>query len=112
MAYSIPIQKGIKREYSRGARECQLSNGVDSEIGRHTEATLIRKKVNQKRHMPVMHGSVAQLIRYVLTAPKANRKQYKLICGNSEYGWSHMEELAGRFGIEVDQQEIDAQGQV
>ena len=71
-----------------------MSNGVDSGIGRHTEAPLIRKKVSQKWHVPVVHGPVAQLIRYVLTAPKTNRKQYKLVCGNSEYGLSHMEELA------------------
>ena len=111
MAYSTPNLKGIKRS-KRGAGEPQLSNGVDSGIGRHTEAALIRKKVNQKRHVPVMHGPVAQLIRYVLTSPKANRKQYKLVCGNSEYRLSHMEELAGRFGIEVKETGIDAQGQV
>jgi hypothetical protein len=89
-----------------------LSSGVDSGIGRHTEAALIRKKVNQKRHVPVMRGPVAQLVRYVLTAPKANRKQYKLVCGNSEYGLNHMEELAGRFGIGVDEPGSDAQGPV
>lgn len=85
-----------------------MSESIDSGISRHTEAALMRKRTNQKRHILVMHGRIEQLIRYVLTTPAANRKQYKLVCGNSEYGLSRIKALAGQFGIEIDDSGTDA----
>jgi hypothetical protein len=89
-----------------------LSESIDGGIGRHAEAALMRKRTNQKRHMLVMHGRIEQLIRYVLTTPEANRKQYKLVFGNTEYGLSHIKALAGKFGIRIDDTGTDAEGRI
>ncbi len=77
-----------------------MSQNIDGRISRHTEAALMRKRTNQK-HRLVMHGRVEQLVRYVLTTPEANRKQYKLVSGNSEYGLSHIKALAAKFAINI-----------
>ncbi len=103
--------KGIKREQEQGHR----GGAVVRERRRWnwpSEAALMRKRTNQKRHMLVMHGRIEQLIRYVLTTPKANRKQYKLVWGNSEYGLNHVKTLAGKFGIQIDETGTDAEDQI
>jgi hypothetical protein len=68
---------------------------------RHAEAALVRKKAHQKRRTLVMRGRVEQLIRYVLSIPKANPKEYSLVCGDKEYGWGRMEGLARKLEMNV-----------
>jgi hypothetical protein len=70
-------------------------------IHRHAEAALVRKKAHQKRRTLVMRGRVEQLIRYVLSIPKVNRKEYKLVCGDKEYGLGRMERLARKLKMNV-----------
>jgi hypothetical protein len=77
-------------------------------MDRKTEATLVRKRVHQRRHTLVMHGSIEQLIRYVLTIPKPNRRQYKLVCGDSEYGSGRIEAFARELGIVVSDEKVAA----
>ena len=63
-------------------------------IGAHSEAVLLRKRAYQKRPTVVMRGRVEQLVRYVLSTPTAHRKEYRLVCGDQEYGLSRVEALA------------------
>ncbi len=68
-------------------------------MDRHTEATLMRKKTHQKRQVLVMRGRTEELIRYVMTTPKAHRNEYRLVAGKSEYGPPRIQALAHKFGI-------------
>jgi hypothetical protein len=66
----------------------------ESAIGVHSEAVLMRKRPYQKRPTVVMRGRVEQLVRYVLSTPTAHRKEYRLVCGDYEYGLLRVEALA------------------
>jgi hypothetical protein len=63
-------------------------------IGAHSEAVLMRNRPYQKRPTVVMRGRVEQLVRYVLSTPTAHRKEYRLVCGDQEYGLGRLEALA------------------
>jgi hypothetical protein len=66
----------------------------EGSFGPNIEAVLVRARPHQKRRRVVMRGRVELLIRYVLSTPTAHRKEYKLICGDQEYGLSRVEALA------------------
>jgi hypothetical protein len=63
------------------------------------EAVLMRKKPYQKRPTVVMRGRVEQLVRYVLSTPTAHHKEYRLVCGQQEYGLGRVEALAQELKI-------------
>jgi hypothetical protein len=72
---------------------------LEGAIGAHSEAALMRKRPHQKRPTVVMRGRVEQLIRYVLSTPTAHHKEYRLVCGDQEYGLGHVETLARELKI-------------
>jgi hypothetical protein len=72
---------------------------LEGAIGVHAEAALMRKRPHQKRQIIVMRGRVEQLLRYVFSTPTAHRKEYRLVCGDREYGLNRMEALARELKI-------------
>jgi hypothetical protein len=72
---------------------------LEGAIGAHSEAALMRKRPHQKRRTVVMRGRVEQLIRYVFSTPTPHHKEYRLVCGDQEYGFNRMEDLARELKI-------------
>jgi hypothetical protein len=85
--------------YTAHSRPLKVNGGesdvtLEGAIDAHAEAVLMRKRPHQKRSTVVMRGRVEQLVRYVLSTPTGHHREYRLVCGDQEYGLNRMEELA------------------